>query len=220
MMQMQTMQIGQPMPMPMNNNPNFLQPPGPNQRPMSMVSNLNAFQPGPPQANQRTLSMLDPSMAQWNRQSAYFPSAQDMNGNMGHLPPMGAPGYAPSVAPSERSNIGTASRYRPVSTIQPVQNNRSSTFTASTSRPWLGDVRNSSFTSVTSVSPQPRPNPLNAATRPVSGLVTSAKNASEDDEDDEAAWKEMAKAKEKKSKGWRLRRGSSPLSEVFHSNQV
>lgn len=213
MMQMQTMQIGQPM-----SNPNFLQPPGPNQRPMSMMSNLNPIQPGVPQANQRALSMLDPSYAQWNRRSAYFPSAQDMNGSMGSLPPMGVPGYAPSVAPSERSNIGTASRYRPVSTIQPLQqNNRSSTFTASTSRPWMGDARNSSFTSV---SPQPRPNPLSTANRPVSGLVTSAKNANDDDEDDEAAWKEMAKAKEKKSKGWRLKRGSSPLSDVYHSNQI
>ncbi|WEW60098.1 hypothetical protein PRK78_005583 [Emydomyces testavorans] len=211
MMQMQSMQLGQPLQM---NNPNLLQP-GPIQRPMSMVSNLNAFQPGPPQADQRTLSMLDPSSAQWNRKSTFLPTIQDM-GSMSNFGATGPPGYAPSVAPSERSNVGTASRYRPVSTVLPTQNNRSSTFTASTPRPWSNDARNSSFTTS---SPQPRPNALNATIRPVSGLATSAKNANDDDDDDEG-WAEMAKAREKKKSGWRFKKGSSPLSDFLHSNRI
>ncbi|KMP05846.1 hypothetical protein DIZ76_014958 [Coccidioides immitis] len=213
MMQMQSMQLGQPMQM---NNPNLLQPPGPMQRPVSMVSNMNALQPGPPQVDQRTLSMLDPSSAQWNRHSSFFPATQDTGSTGTNLGMMGNPGYAPSVAPSERSNVGAASRYRPVSTVQPPQPNRSSTFTASTPRPWLDEARNSTFTSS---SPQPRLNHSGATIRPVSGLVTSAQNANDDDDDDEG-WAEMAKAREKKKSGWRFKKGSSPLGDLFHSNQI
>ncbi|EGC43935.1 conserved hypothetical protein [Histoplasma capsulatum var. duboisii H88] len=126
MMQMQGMQT------PMNMGPGVHNAPPPSlPRPVSMFSNFNPSQPhlqGPPQVDHRTLSLLDPK---WNnRQSAFFPNS-----------PLGPePGYAPSVAPSERSNIGTARRYRPVSTSQPPPHDkamaRSSTFTASTLRPW------------------------------------------------------------------------------------
>ncbi|KAI1986865.1 hypothetical protein LOZ51_000023 [Ophidiomyces ophidiicola] len=214
MMQMQSMQLGQPM---LANNPNLLQPPsGAMPRPISMLSNFNTFPSAAPQADQRTMSMLDPSMGQWNRRSSFFPSPQDMgaSGNMGNGAAMGAPGYAPSVAPSERSNVGTASRYRPVSTIQPLQN-RSSTFTSSTPRPWLNEARHSSFISP---SPQARQQPLNSTIRPVSGLVSSAKNANEDD-DDEKGWAEMAKAREKNKSGWRFKKGSSSLGDLFHTNK-
>ncbi|KAG5301245.1 hypothetical protein I7I48_01197 [Histoplasma ohiense] len=126
MMQMQGMQT------PMNMGPGVHNAPPPSlPRPVSMFSNFNPSQPhlqGPPQVDHRTLSLLDP---RWNnRQSSFFPNS-----------PLGPePGYAPSVAPSERSNIGTARRYRPVSTSQPPPHDkamaRSSTFTASTLRPW------------------------------------------------------------------------------------
>jgi len=83
---------------------NFLSPNGQAmQRPMSMVSNA----PGGTQ--QRTMSMLAPP-TQWGAPAPinnYTPSVHNFQ-------PAGLPGYAPSLAPSERSNIGLASRYRPV----------------------------------------------------------------------------------------------------------
>ena len=131
----------------------LLQPPNPNQRPFSMASTSTPSQfRGPPQVDHRTLSMLDPSTAsvyQNPGNRASFLMTPDMSGpplgmgmgigmgmggGLGSGPP---PGYTPSVAPSERSNIGAASRYRPVSTIAPQANgaNRSSTFTAHNLRP-------------------------------------------------------------------------------------
>lgn len=204
MMQMQSMQMGAVPPGP---NPTMLQPPGPNQRPMSMVSNGNTYGPAPPpQVDHRTLSMLDP---QWNhnRQSSFIPALPDFSG-----PPAG---YAPSVAPSERSNIGTASRYRPVSTMPPNPN-RSSTFTANTPRPWAADTRQASFTSAT---PPPRANTTNMTIRPVSGLVNSAQNA-KDDEDEDEGWAQMAKQREKKKSGWRFKKGTNGLEDLFHRNAV
>lgn len=81
-------------------------------RPMSVATNGGAG-PRPPLHQARTMSMAS--------QSGYMqPNGRAMsmaNFNlpaMGNLPPF-APGYAPSVAPSERSNIGQPSRYKPVS---------------------------------------------------------------------------------------------------------
>ncbi|OJD27870.1 hypothetical protein ACJ73_00729 [Blastomyces percursus] len=230
MMQMQGMQ----MPPNMGPGPHNATPPGgPSMaRPISMLPNLNLNQPqpqGPPQADHRTLSLLDPN---WNNRQSFFPQEHP------HLGPGLGAGYAPSVAPSERSNVGTASRYRPVSTMQqPPQDNamvRSSTFTASTLRPWAdAEPRKMSITSNMNGNGMPQPHHLpRVATegsnvvgglRPVSGLRAST-NASanggqggededhHDDDEEEAAWAEMMKNREKKKSGWRFKKtGSSGL---------
>ncbi|OAS99805.1 hypothetical protein, variant 1 [Blastomyces dermatitidis ER-3] len=236
MMQMQGMQM--PLNMGLGSH-NSTPPNGPSMaRPISMLSNLNFNQPqpqGPPQVDHRTLSLLDPK---WNnRQSSFLPQQHP------HLGPGPGPGYTPSVAPSERSNVGTASRYRPVSTMQqPPQDNamaRSSTFTASTLRPWAdAESRKMSLTSNIGGNGMGMQQPYHlprvategsnvvGGLRPVSGLRAST-NASvnggqggkdedhhddDDDEEEEAAWAEMMKNREKKKSGWRFKKtGSSGL---------
>ncbi|KAF3481791.1 uncharacterized protein GIQ15_04550 [Arthroderma uncinatum] len=163
-------------------NPNastssLLQPPNPNQRPFSMVSNPSHYR-GPPQVDHRTLSMLDPSTSggswapgQMPGNRASFLMTPDMGGpSLGMGLGMGGTGYAPSVAPSERSNIGAASRYRPVSTIAQQSNsnagaNRSSTFTTSTLRPWTEE--------------RPPPIGLSAANKSNTNLSTITPSTSE-----------------------------------------
>lgn len=120
-MQMQGMQPGQMPQSPMMNN--LAAPSGSMQRPMSMGFNSAPVTPGVNSA-QRTMSMLDPNLPQWSRNSTFAPSI--------HIAP--GPGYTPSIAPSERSNVGMASRYRPVSTAPPPPTHdtsrRTSTFTS------------------------------------------------------------------------------------------
>ncbi len=73
---------------------------------MSMV-NL----PPPPNASNRTMSMVNPSAPfahPWTTEPV-MSGASSVRG-------LGV-GYAPSVAPSERSNVGQPSRYRPVSSV-------------------------------------------------------------------------------------------------------
>ncbi|EFE32011.1 uncharacterized protein ARB_00901 [Trichophyton benhamiae CBS 112371] len=260
MMQMQGAQQQQPPPPggPMPNlnmnasSASLLQPPNPNQRPFSMASTSTPSQfRGPPQVDHRTLSMLDPSTAsayQNPGNRASFLMTPDMSGpslgmGMGMGMGMGgglgsgpAPGYTPSVAPSERSNIGAASRYRPVSTIAPQANgtNRSSTFTGHTLRPWaeerpppLGQIlANKSNTNLSATTPStsettPTVRPVSSINRraspmglgngsrgSIAGLPTTP-GTGEEDEDDEQGWAEMMKNREKKKTGWKFRRGGA-----------
>jgi len=116
MINMQQAQMGQPNQPPQDNG--FL---GPN-RPMSMASQQSYN--GPPQNQGRSMTMMNPP-AGWNRNHSpsqsrpasamppmgtYAPSMNGLNVNGGGP----GPGYSPSIAPSERSNIGMPSRYRPV----------------------------------------------------------------------------------------------------------
>lgn len=99
-------------------NPNMAQ------RPVSMASNVNT--PGRPNNTGRSMTMNLPP-PQWNdnsaqgrsntmgstgRQMGYAGSVYNFNLSAP------APGYTPSIAPSERSNVGMPSRYRPVSTME------------------------------------------------------------------------------------------------------
>ncbi|RDI79528.1 hypothetical protein Vi05172_g10409 [Venturia inaequalis] len=103
---------------PMMSNQSMMGPPfmaGGNQygnRPMSVATNGGAG-PRPPLHQARTKSMA--SQAGYMQPNARAMSMASFNlPAMSNLPPF-APGYAPSVAPSERSNIGQPSRYKPVS---------------------------------------------------------------------------------------------------------
>ncbi|KAK2762415.1 hypothetical protein FQN53_007546 [Emmonsiellopsis sp. PD_33] len=230
MMQMQGMQMppGQQMPMmPMQMpNGNLMTPPGPHQRPASMLSTTNT--PGTPQVDHRTLSLLDPK---WNNRQSFLPPIQDLGGP--------GPGYTPSVAPSERSNVGTASRYRPVSMAPPepgnMHNMRASTFTASTLRPWNDENRNMSLTSNSPAgqfgnnnqpnrlapgqAPAARPVSTLRAGTPVIGKGSSSNNSNAgDDEDDDEGWAEMMKNREKKKSSWKFKKAKTPFGELFHNH--
>lgn len=216
MMQMQAMQNGtQP---PMNNANLTPQMPPANMRPMSMPATAVLNNPPPPrQVDQRTLSMLDPSMSsRWN-------NMRPMSSNGLNVPH--GQGYAPSIAPSERSNVGLAPRYRPVSTIQPDQKpgNRASTFTSSTLKPWTDENRIPPLSELTPRSNTAKPTSTATVTvRPISnaGVTPSPSRnvTAPDDEDDEEGWAEMMKQREKKKSGWKLKRGTTTnLSELLHA---
>jgi hypothetical protein len=112
MMAMQQQNMGQaPMPPQMPGN-GFLSP-SPS-RPMSMASQA-------PNGG-RSMTMMGPP-SNWGQQpqqgarpgssfQQYAPSVHNLQAGPGA-------GYTPSIAPSERSNIGMPSRYRPVSTMNP-----------------------------------------------------------------------------------------------------
>lgn len=207
MMQMQ-MQWMQQMTSMMGQNPNMQMPmmgmPGMPQLPQTpnggpMMQQQSHAPSGRPQSvplqnfngahQQRTMSTLSPSMAGWTRSSPIVPQTHG-NGSV----------YAPSIAPSERSNVGLASRYRPVTTVtQEPENNawarRASTFTSSTFRPWANENNHSKLASST---------------------VRNVQHA--DDDDDEQGWAEMKARREKKQKSWKLRRGgNNTLQELYNA---
>ncbi|KGY15603.1 hypothetical protein PABG_11596 [Paracoccidioides brasiliensis Pb03] len=205
--------------------------PGSPIRPVSMLSmgpgpNVNQ---GPPQVDHQTLSLLDPRWT--NRQSSFLPNSPyqtDFNMNIGPLPGT-ATAYAPSVAPSERSNVGTASRYRPVSTGSGIQvggnertmSERSSTFTSSTLKPWNEGKRGMSFSSGTGVAAARPLSHLRVETPVGGGLNGNGKgneneNGNAEDDDEDEGWAEMMKTREKKKSGWKYKKTASSLGELFH----
>lgn len=161
-------------------NTSFLSPPGQTSRPMSMGSSSAPATPGPNQQfQQRAMSMMGPSAgSQWASQGNIRLTAPSiMNGALGNQ------GYTPSIAPSERSNVGMPSRYRPVS-IAP-----SGETPVSIPEPFqMGGDRRSLF----SVALQPPP-------------PTKKPSATASDDDDDEGWEEMKKNREKKKSSWRFR---------------
>ncbi|KAI4864812.1 hypothetical protein F4820DRAFT_458650 [Hypoxylon rubiginosum] len=117
----------------------------------------------------RTMSMVQPSSTSWIQppKAGYAPSilAQGM-------------GYAPSIAPSERSNIGLPGRYRPVSSVAMLDNGRT------TSMSGAMPIMHSKL----------------QAEMKVSAV------AKEDDDDDEQGWEAMKAKREKKRSLWRSKK--------------
>ena len=176
MQQMMGSQPGQQMPMipplAQQSPGSLLMPPNQAPRPHSMP-----MPPSPGASGPRSMSTLNPGMANWNqRPNSYFPS---MNGT-------GGAGYAASLAPSERSNVGLAPRYRPVSTVGQDTSNwkRSSTFTSGTIRPVL-------------------PNKGAQSTLAV------------DDDDDDEGWKEMKAKRDNKKSKWKMKKAQTGLADLF-----
>ncbi|RYP55395.1 hypothetical protein DL769_010200 [Monosporascus sp. CRB-8-3] len=120
----------------------------------------------------RTMSMVQPSSASWMQQ----PPQQ------GLAPSIRVPGtgYAPSIAPSERSNIGLPGRYRPVSSVmQADQSGRTSTMSGA-----LPSMPSKLHTEVRA--------------KPMSNK--------DDDDDDEEGWEAMKAKREKKKSMWRSKK--------------
>ncbi|KAI0136414.1 hypothetical protein BJ170DRAFT_589395 [Xylariales sp. AK1849] len=140
--------------------------------PMSMgMGNGMGLEPPRGDAQMRTMSMVQPSSASWIQ-----PPQQG-----GYVPSIGfqANGYAPSIAPSERSNIGLPGRYRPVSSITPLDA-ASRTHTMSGAMPTMSKLQ--------------------------SEVTASPVAANDDDDDDEQGWEAMKAKREKKKSGWRMKK--------------
>ena len=191
------MQMQQPpymMPPPQNG---MLAPPGQPQRPISAPGTPS----GPQQLQQRAMSMMTPASApQWQTQgNNRMPQAPSMMS--GALGGSGI-GYAPSLAPSERSNIGMPTRYRPVSIAPadehgPRATSRASTFTAGTLQPGVSG-RNSRMSTFGDGQSKP-------SVQSVSRTPPPKKSGSDDDDDDEG-WAAMKQQREKKKSTWRMKK--------------
>lgn len=134
--------------------------------------------------HQRPMTMIDPNAAPWMHQ-----------GGAG-TPSIRVQGYAPSIAPSERSNVGMPGRYRPVSYMPVASDNKSRLSTMSGALPnWE--------------------TPKTAAV-PTIRAVQKSGNAS--DEDEEGGWEEMARKREKKKSTWKSKRDTNSFKDIlsFH----
>lgn len=202
MMQMQGMQPnGQTLPTqqslappPQMTNNAFLSPPAQTQRPTSMGSHMAQSTSGTPQINQRAMSMLDPGMSSWGqpngRRSTFLPS---MSGALG------SQSYTPSIAPSERSNVGMPTRYRPVSIAPEAESkklsSRTSTFTSGTLQGWAETQEGA-----------------------VAGKATIMRRTPgrDSDEDEDEGWEEMRRKRENKKSTWRLRKSTNGLQDMYY----
>lgn len=117
----------------------------------------------------RTMSMVQPTSTSWTQQapqSNYIPSIHVQGG-----------GYAPSIAPSERSNVGLPGRYRPVSSAYNESSGRTSTMGAYSSH-------------------------INSKLQ-VESKVSQNKD---DDDDDDEGWAAMKAKREQKKSLWRSKK--------------
>lgn len=174
--------LGQLGPIGHMSQPNF----GELQRPTSQQ--LPTSNSGPnlrPVSAQRTMSMLEPVGMPWmqQQQGPGYATSIHAQGN----------GYAPSIAPSERSNIGLPGRYRPVSQI-PINDAKSRTSTMTGA---LGGWEN----------------------KHVSTTIKTVPRVDNDDEDDEEGWAAMKKKREEKKSLWKSKKDTSGLSEMLGYTQ-
>lgn len=119
----------------------------------------------------RTMSMVQPSSASWIQPPQHLNFAPSIRLQGG--------GYTPSIAPSERSNIGLPGRYRPVSHLPaphaPVA---------------PGNLR-TSMTMSGAITHQ----------QPTISITKSGNNS--DDDDDEEGWAAMKAKREKRQSAWK-----------------
>lgn len=147
---------------------------------MGNMSNIpvgdSNLRPGSSSHN-RALTAINPNAAPWVQSGQ--PERHSMFGPTINVQ---GTGYTPSIAPSERSNIGQPGRYRPVSHM-PVDKNRTSTMSGALGG-WTGAENK---------------NPATVR------VVAKARSVS-DDEDDEG-WEEMRRKREAKKRARQEKKG-------------
>lgn len=191
-----------------------------------------------PGAGQRTMSMVDTGA----QRMSYMPPPPPIGGVNMRPVSAGRQAYAHSVAPSERSNVGAASRYRPVS-MHPPTGSRSSTVPPANhlninlmdDSP-RGSVSGLSHAaghnpSLSNASVSQSPGFQRTHTAPTLSVTTAAPHNDlhptsnlashvtsqddDDDEDDEQAWNQMRMKRDQLKGNWKLKKGShANLTEV------
>ncbi|RAH40804.1 uncharacterized protein BO95DRAFT_436357 [Aspergillus brunneoviolaceus CBS 621.78] len=178
-----------------------------NMRPSSMPSadTMSGASPGH-QADHRTLSMLDPNAS--SRLNA--PALPYASGALRPGTPAGQ-GYAPSIAPSERSNVGLASRYRPVSTMQPDPGASTlhSTFNSC-------NDENEKLSAVVPAGLAMSNRPLSSH-NPTPTHPKPSNSVAVDDDDDDEGWAEMMKKREDKRNNWRMKKETSSFGDLLNA---
>jgi hypothetical protein len=131
----------------------------------------------------RTMSMIQP-----NTTSSF------LQGGPGFA--QGPPaGYTPSIAPSERSNVGLPNRYRPVSHAGSM----------------AGQMMHTRSQSMSGALTLSQVEDLKAKPTPTVKLVHSAKNQSNSDDDDEEGWESMRATRDQKKSKWRFKKRSEDI---------
>ncbi|KFA48388.1 hypothetical protein S40293_00337 [Stachybotrys chartarum IBT 40293] len=169
-------------------------PPQPYSMPMGIpsVADMNSRQsvmgdqmlaePRRMDAGMRTMSMIQPNTSSFIQQPGY---AGSIRGSV-------MPGYTPSIAPSERSNIGLPGRYRPVSQLpvqapvqqqqQQQQHQRANTMSGALSMSRWDENKS----------------------KPTIKIV--GKSGDDSDDDDEEGWEAMKAKREKKKSSWKTKK--------------
>lgn len=186
----------------MATNNGFLLPPGQMSRPTSMGSHSAISSPAlMHQGQQRAMSMMSPGTGlSWPAQGNVRMTAPSMMSGA-----LGNQGYAPSIAPSERSNIGMPSRYRPVSIAPNDEAGRSSSRVSmiTSEAMQLGDERRSG---------------LLPTVRPVKSFKIKGGTVSDDDE--EEGWEQMKQKREKKKNSWRSKKKDShDVQDIYFAEE-
>lgn len=131
----------------------------------------------------RTMSMVQPSSSSWLQPPAAH--------NAGYAGSIRGQGYAPSVAPSERSNVGLPGRYRPVSNMPPSSttpdHGRTKSFMSGAMSP-LGDNNKT----------------------PKADASRKSPTKEDADDDDEEGWAAMKAKRDKKKSSWRVKKNVAP----------
>lgn len=177
----------------------FLSPPGQSSRPTSMDSHSASGSAG---QGQRAMSMMG------SINGSLWPSKGNQRMTMMSGSFMGNQGYAPSIAPSERSNVGMPSRYRPVS-IAPVDelprsSMRESSFISGPSHLHSTDRRGSLMTtSIRPVQKSPSPPKLSAVS-----------------DDDDEGWEQMKQKREMKKSSWKSKKKDEPNIDFIQFSET
>lgn len=209
MMAMQQQQLTSS-PQPQTPTGDYLGIPMPDQRRMSMASQAPSFQNGMLPGQGRAMTMMNPP-TRWDfangpqrptsaMPNGYAPSVHGMNGGAGGP----GPGYTPSIAPSERSNVGMPSRYRPVTMN-------------GTSPSEVGGRSQSMTSSMTLQAFQPPPeskSTIRVVDKPKGAPKANARPVAVDEDEDDG-WAEMARKKAEKKFSWRKGR-SEPQLPLSH----
>lgn len=188
------------------------------------MSMAPSFQ-GPAPDQGRSMTMMNPP-PQWGYNhspqrptsampGSYAPSVQGLNvsGDPG-------PGYTPSIAPSERSNVGLAPRYRPVQTNGDAPTGRSHSMTSSLTLQAFGNPQSSPNLQHVENGQDSQKNTIRIIDKPKGTAKVSTRQVDADEDEDEG-WAEMAKKRTEKKFGWRKKDahvGQEPmLSDLYSS---
>lgn len=122
-------------------------------------------------------------------------------------------GYTPSIAPSERSNVGQPSRYRPVTPVgaKPELKSRASTMSHTTIQPFneqAGRARSQSRAPMEGRAKSSDRLTVGSAGR-IKALNKPKHGAGVSDDEDDEGWAELTKKKEARRDRWRANKAVS-----------
>lgn len=224
MQKMMAMQNGQmpPMQNQMSGTSSFLAPPQlqqqqqqfPGSRPMS-------YAPSQAPTQGRAMTMMGPPSTWGNgcnngqnqRPASAMPGAYAASGF--GVPSGGGPGagYTPSIAPSERSNVGMPSRYRPVAT-----NSDETAATGSQSRTssLTMQAMQKNGTPEPQLQPQASRNTVRLVDKPKGTPRAAAVSPARDEEaEEDGGWADLKKKREGRKFKWGKRGRDSELGELY-----